>query len=120
MLKASEMHPLTARLQPWKKCKQSHTSWVPAALSGERRGTQNHRNWLPHVILTQATAFSLLLEITFFKKKKIKLVLLFKSLKKEYNLFDIDLIYIIATTIHAIKYFTLQYTENFDSNQTLI
>lgn len=41
MQKAGEMHPLTARLQPWRECKQPRPSWVPAALLSEHRETQN-------------------------------------------------------------------------------
>lgn len=57
MQKAGEMYPLTACLQPCKECEQSRTSWVPAALLGEHRGTENRRNWPPHIILTQTTDF---------------------------------------------------------------
>lgn len=48
-----------------------------------------------------------------------QLALVFKSLKKEYNLFNGDLIYVIAAMIHLIKYSILKETEPFVSNQML-
>lgn len=121
MQKAAEMHPLTARLQPWRECKQPRTSWVPAALKRAQRNTKSHC-WLPHISLTQTTDFSLLLQnIKQTTKKNTQPVLLFKSLKKkECNLFHSDLIYVFAATIHAIKYSILKEIEPFVSNHMLI
>lgn len=116
MQKAGEMHPLTARLQPWRECKQPRTSGVPAALKRAQRNTKSHC-WLPHISLTQTTDFSFLLQnIKQTNPQKPQPVLLFKSLKKECNLFHGDLIYVFAATIHAIKYSILKEIEPFVFN----